>query len=151
MPEARWNRRLVLLVFSGISLGFGGATFHYAKGTSYLSNDPAACANCHIMQEQYDGWQKSSHHNVATCNDCHTPHDFLGKYMSKMSNGYHHSLAFTLQNFQEPIRIKPHNKKILLKNCLDCHSDFVHEILEPTADSMSQDCMKCHADVGHGR
>jgi cytochrome c nitrite reductase small subunit len=44
-------------------------------GTSYLSSDPAVCINCHIMQEQYDGWLHGSHHAVAVCNDCHLPHD----------------------------------------------------------------------------
>ena len=32
---------------------------YYAQGFSYLSDDPAACANCHIMREHYDGWQKA--------------------------------------------------------------------------------------------
>ena len=67
----------------GVLAGVGAYTFVYARGYAYLQNDPRACANCHVMQEQYDGWLHSSHRNVATCNDCHTPHDFLGKYMTK--------------------------------------------------------------------
>ena len=31
----------------GILAGIGVVTFVYAEGTSYLSTDPAACANCH--------------------------------------------------------------------------------------------------------
>ena len=72
----------------GLAVGIGVYTFVYAKGYSYMSNNPGNCANCHIMQEQYDGWQKSSHHTVATCNDCHTPHDTIGKYYTKASNGF---------------------------------------------------------------
>ena len=64
----------------GFVLGMGAFTFNYAEGTSYLSNDPAACVNCHIMRDQYDGWRKSTHHAAATCNDCHVPHDLVGKY-----------------------------------------------------------------------
>ena len=75
--------RLVLAVAVGSAIGIVGYTFVYAKGYSYLSNDPVACANCHIMNEQYDGWTRSSHHAVATCNDCHTPPDFIGKYTPK--------------------------------------------------------------------
>ena len=41
----------------GVLAGLGGYTFHYAAGTSYFSADSAACVNCHIMREQYDGWQ----------------------------------------------------------------------------------------------
>jgi formate-dependent nitrite reductase cytochrome c552 subunit len=35
------------------------------------TNDPAACANCHVVKDQYDGWLKSSHRAVAVCSDCH--------------------------------------------------------------------------------
>ncbi|HYP29673.1 MAG TPA: NapC/NirT family cytochrome c [Blastocatellia bacterium] len=65
--------RIVFGVAVGLAAGVGGYTFIYAKGYSYLTNDPAACANCHIMQDHYDGWIKSSHRSVAACNDCHTP------------------------------------------------------------------------------
>jgi cytochrome c nitrite reductase small subunit len=40
-----------------VVLGIGGYTFVYARRASGLTNDPAACANCHIMREQYDACQ----------------------------------------------------------------------------------------------
>ncbi len=58
-------------VLAGVVLGLGLYTFWYARGLSYFSSDPRACVNCHIMREQYDGWQKSSHSAFATCNACH--------------------------------------------------------------------------------
>src|SRR5262245_53335779 len=103
---------VVAVVALGLAAGLGGYTFWYARGSSYLSNDPATCANCHVMNEQFDAWAKGPHHAVATCNDCHTPHDFLGKWLTKASNGYHHSLAFTTGDFHEPIQIKAHNRAI---------------------------------------
>jgi cytochrome c nitrite reductase small subunit len=42
-------------VVPGLLVGLGLYTFVYAKGASYLTNDPAACVNCHVMNEQYDG------------------------------------------------------------------------------------------------
>ncbi|HSQ68820.1 MAG TPA: NapC/NirT family cytochrome c, partial [Steroidobacteraceae bacterium] len=96
----------ILAVLAGILLGIGGYTFLYAGGFSYLSSDPEACMNCHIMRPQFDSWQKGSHHAVAKCVDCHLPHDFVGKYLAKSENGYHHSKGFTLQDFHEPIMIK---------------------------------------------
>src|SRR5262245_39572166 len=87
----------------GVAIGLGAYTFQFAEGTAYLSNDPKGCANCHIMREHYDGWQKASHHTVATCNDCHVPHDLAGKYLAKAENGFWHSYGFTLENFPEPI------------------------------------------------
>jgi cytochrome c nitrite reductase small subunit len=79
----------------GIAVGVGVYTFAYARGWSYLTDDPAACANGHVMREQFDGWLKSSHRAVATCNHCHTPVNFIGKYATKASNGFWHSFFFT--------------------------------------------------------
>jgi len=53
------------LAAAGIAVGLGLFTFVYAKGWSYLTNDPKACANCHVMTEQYEGWLKASHRSVA--------------------------------------------------------------------------------------
>ena len=143
---------LLLCLLTGIGLGIGLFTFQYAEGLSYMSNDPEVCVNCHIMQPQYDSWQKSSHHDVATCVDCHLPHDFIGKYIAKAENGWHHSVAFTLQNFHEPIHIKPKNARILQNSCLHCHQELVHELAARTAttDPDAVQCVHCHQSVGHG-
>src|SRR5262249_56058583 len=106
---------------AGGLVGLGAYTFHYAEGGSYFSSDPKACVNCHIMRDEYDGWQKASHHAAATCNDCHTPHDFVGKYRTKARNGFWHSYYFTFQNFHEPIQISDRNPRILPPNCLASH------------------------------
>ena len=86
---------LLVGVALGLLIGLGGYTFIYSKGYSYLTNNPAACANCHVMRAQYDAWLKSSHRSAATCNDCHTPHNVLGKYAVKANNGFWHSFYFT--------------------------------------------------------
>jgi cytochrome c nitrite reductase small subunit len=102
------------------------------------------------MREQFDGWQKASHHAVATCNDCHVPHDFVGKYLTKLSNGYHHSRAFTLQDFHEPIRIRPVNSGVLNQNCVYCHAEVTSGIRRhATAAREPMDCVRCHGSVGH--
>ena len=151
---------LAISLLVGAFLGSGAFTFVSAHGTSYLSNDPAVCVNCHIMQDQYNGWLHGSHHAVATCNDCHLPHDNLvHKLFVKASNGYHHSKAFTLQNFEEPIRIKPGNAEVLEANCIHCHEDMIDEITAhgtlgvPTDPGQKADlygCVRCHQEVGHG-
>lgn len=142
---------LGLAVVLGVLAGVGGYTFEYAEGLSYFSTDPAACANCHIMQPQYDSWQKSSHHAVASCVDCHLPHTFFAKYIAKAENGYHHSKGFTFQDFHEPIMIKEKNAKILQANCIDCHQQMVHELVPAaTTGPEAVSCVHCHQDVGHG-
>ena len=141
---------LALAVLIGIAAGIGGYTFVYAQGFSYLSSDPQVCANCHIMQSQYDAWQKSGHHHVAVCNDCHLPHGFFSKYVAKAINGFNHGKAYTLQNFAEPIAIKPFNSRILQDNCVDCHRPLVNEMLAATGRGEAPNCMHCHQSEGHG-
>jgi len=142
---------ILLTVFLGTVAGVGMYTFDYAEGLSYFSPDPAACANCHIMQPQYDSWQKSGHHHVATCVDCHLPHTFVAKYWAKAANGYHHSKAFTFQDFHEPILIKEKNAEILQANCVECHQNMVHHLgLGSESSPEAVSCVHCHASVGHG-
>jgi len=139
----------VALAF-GLAAGVGGYTFVYARGGSYLTNDPAACANCHVMHEYYSGWLASSHRAVATCNDCHTPHDLLPKYATKASNGFWHSFAFTSGRFPEPLRIKPRNREIAEESCRGCHGDVVDAMDGPHGQERLS-CVRCHGAVGHPR
>lgn len=139
--------RFIIAALAGINLGLGIFTFHYGEGLSYLSAEPAACVNCHIMQPQFDSWQKASHHTSAVCVDCHLPHDFLGKWKAKAENGFWHSKGFTFQDFTEPIRIRARNRRTLLQNCLNCHSGLVHNIV---GDKQEIDCLHCHVSSGHG-
>jgi cytochrome c nitrite reductase small subunit len=135
----------------GSAAGIGLYTFRYAEGLSYFSTDPRACVNCHIMRPQYDGWLKSSHHDVAKCIDCHLPHDFVGKYLAKAENGYRHSKEFTAQTFAEPIAIKPRGREILQDNCVACHAGLIAETRSgPHGSSDAPACVHCHASAGHG-
>jgi cytochrome c nitrite reductase small subunit len=129
--------------------GLGAFTFGYGEGYAYLSNNPAACANCHVMQGHYDSWLKSSHKDVATCNDCHLSHHPIGKWVTKADNGFFHSLAFTTGGFPEPIAIKPRNSRVTQQACLHCHADFVHEMLPSKPGGDMLNCSTCHSDVGH--
>ena len=142
---------LALCAAGGALVGLGGYTFYYAEGGSYFSNDPRACVNCHVMREHYDGWQKASHHAVAACNGCHTPHNLVGKYLTKAENGFWHSKAFTLQDFHEPIRIRPRNAQVLNDACIHCHQDLVSEVLgHGGRGNETLRCVHCHPAVGHG-
>jgi len=135
----------------GIAVGVGAYTFVYARGWSYLTDNPAACANCHVMQEYYDGWIKSSHRSVAVCNDCHTPPGLVGKYMTKASNGFWHSFYFTTGSFHEPIGITARNLKVTEQACRKCHQEIVEAIEGPHDGSANLSCIRCHNTVGHPR
>jgi len=141
----------ILTVLIGTLLGLGAYTFYYAEGLSYMSNDPAVCTNCHIMNDELASYSKSGHHHVAVCNDCHLPHFLPSKLLAKARNGYNHSKAFTLQDFHEPILIGPKNAEILQENCVRCHENLVHDaILVPAGGAQeAQLCIHCHRNVGH--
>jgi cytochrome c nitrite reductase small subunit len=145
----RWY--LMPAVLIGILAGIGSYTFVYAKGAAYLTNDPAACANCHVMEEQYAGWTRSSHRSVAVCNDCHTPSGHVAKYVTKGINGFWHSLAFTSGWYPEHIRATPRNKRIAEASCQKCHSAMTAAIqtAHPTGETIA--CVRCHDSVGHLR
>jgi cytochrome c nitrite reductase small subunit len=172
------RQRYVLMavtVLVGTALGLGLFTFVYAKGASYLTTNPAACANCHVMAEHYAAWQRSSHRSAATCADCHMPHDFVGKYLAKSTNGFWHSLAFTTGRFPDPLQIKPANRAIAEQACRDCHQPIV-DAIDPISDdppampiaaqrptgarpqihdgavassANRESCIRCHTYVGH--
>ena len=140
---------LVIATAIGVLAGIGGFTFVYAKGGSYLTDDPAACVNCHIMREQFDGWIASSHRSVAVCNDCHTPHQVIPKYLTKAINGWNHSVAFTTDDFLEPIRITPRNLAVTESTCRTCHQDVVAAIDHQSTEQTRLRCIRCHSTVGH--
>lgn len=162
---------LLLAVVTGVAAGVGAYTFSYAKGLSYFGTDPKACVNCHIMEPEYTAWQKSSHHTVARCVDCHLPASFIPKYIAKAENGYRHGKLFTTQTFEEPITVKASGLRILQANCEHCHAALVHELVSMRGSTAAQSsgqaaarrrerpqdpldsgvpCIHCHWTVGHG-
>jgi cytochrome c nitrite reductase small subunit len=132
----------------GIAAAVGGYTFLYARGYSYLTNDPQACANCHVMQDHFGAWVKSSHRSAAVCNDCHTPPGFFPKYLTKAENGFRHSLAFTTGRFPEPVRITRRNRDVTERACRKCHGEIVAAIEGHDAGGRVS-CIRCHSTVGH--
>ena len=133
----------------GSLIGVGLFTFVYARGISYLGNDPASCVNCHVMERQYDAWMAGSHSNVATCNDCHAPHDnLLNKYLVKADNGFWHGLKFTTGWYPENIEIRDSNRAVTNEACLYCHAEFTSD-MRRTAGSAQVNCTRCHVNVGH--
>lgn len=135
----------------GVVAGLGAYTFIYAKGYSYLTNNPEACTNCHVMRAQYDAWLKSSHHSAATCNDCHTPHNLIGKYAVKANNGFWHSFYFTTGWYPDTIEITRFDHNVTEDACRRCHESITTAIdgNVPHGTARSVRCTRCHNSVGH--
>lgn len=142
---------VLLSILLGVLLGVGGYAFFYAKGYSYLLNNPAACANCHVMRQEFDAWVKSSHHSAATCNDCHTPHNLVGKYGVKAMNGFFHSFYFTTGRYPDNIQITNFDRKVTENACRNCHQNIIQAIDAENVHGRAQgiECTRCHYSVGH--
>lgn len=155
-PPERW--RLPVIISLGVLSGLGLLIFRISNASSYLSNDPQACINCHVMTTQYISWQKSSHARVATCNDCHVPHDniFL-TYSFKARDGIRHATMFTFRLEPQVIRIKEAGINVVQANCIRCHNMRVSStwLITVTGTSAShgqgQLCWNCHKETPHGK
>lgn len=137
---------------SGLVVGLGAYVAMLSNATSYLSDDPRACINCHIMTPQYVTWQHSSHANVTTCNDCHVPHDSaLVKYWFKAKDGGRHSALFTLRRERQVIQATDESRKVIQANCVRCHQPILRDLRTAVHSSTDRSCTDCHREVPHGR
>ncbi|MDO5510983.1 MAG: cytochrome c nitrite reductase small subunit [Weeksellaceae bacterium] len=155
-PSKKWEVPAVIVFAAFIGLGF--YTLHLSKATSYLSDDPQACINCHVMTPHYMTWNKSSHREVAHCNDCHVPQDnFVRKYAFKAKDGFWHSYVFTTRTEPQVIRTKGAAPQVIRDNCVRCHEDQVTDarldgfVATHHADRTDRLCWDCHKEVPHGR
>jgi cytochrome c nitrite reductase small subunit len=155
-PPPGW--RLPVAILSGILCGFALTAFFISNASSYISDDPEACINCHIMTPQYSTWFHSSHRENATCNDCHVPHEnAVRKYFFKASDGMRHATMFTLRQEPQVIKIKEAGVEVVQNNCIRCHSNTNHSvsIYEVTGKNTKLGkgmlCWDCHREVPHGR
>jgi cytochrome c nitrite reductase small subunit len=141
-----------------ILIGIIFYTGYVSNAVSYLSDDPKTCVNCHVMQSEFASWQHSSHREVATCNDCHVPHDNLfATYAFKTKDGLGHATAFTLRSEPQVIRMKEAGIRVVQENCKNCHlhTNSAVGLLSVTYDSSLHGegklCWSCHREVPHGR
>ena len=138
---------LVCLLLLGVPVGVGAFTFVYAKGFSYLSTDPRACVNCHVMNEQYDAWLKSGHRHAATCVECHLPHAGSGEVGGQGGprvpalGGVH---AAELQGADRDHGARSADGQ---ENCVRCHAELGSRLLA-TAGPAGERSTACTATPG---
>ncbi len=152
------KRFLVLYCLcGGIIAGLAVYIVYMSRAYSYAGDDPGACVNCHIMASSYQSWQRSSHANWATCNDCHVPHDNLvSKYAFKAKDGLYHAAVFTAGAEPDVIRPRDASYAVIMENCIRCHTElnteFVKTGMAKYADVKNgsvRACWDCHRDVPH--
>jgi cytochrome c nitrite reductase small subunit len=155
IPPLEW--RIPVIILLGAMAGLTMYGLIESKAISYLSDDPKACANCHVMTPQYTTWQNSSHREWASCNDCHIPQgNIIEKYVAKAQDGFFHSAIFMMRAEPEVIEMRAERDITVQNNCIRCHKD---QITDAKMSSMSDDhiknattknCWECHREVPHG-
>ncbi|NDV69465.1 cytochrome c nitrite reductase small subunit [Dysgonomonas sp. 25] len=154
---SRWI--VPIFVIGGIIAGLGGYTFYMSRAYSYLSDDPSACVNCHIMTPYYQSWNHSSHAQWATCNDCHVPHDnVISKYAFKAKDGLYHAAVFTVNGEPQVIRPREESYEVIMNNCIRCHLELNTEFVKTgmidycdTKEGKGKACWDCHTQVPHSK
>lgn len=143
-----------------IAVGYFVYVLDQSKALSYLSKDPKACINCHVMNTQYATWQHSSHKNVS-CIECHLPtENFVDTYVAKAKDGWNHSVAFTLNTYDNAMKISDDGAMRVQKNCISCHSKLVSTLVTNSDNNHNfkegevatgRKCWECHKSVPHGK
>lgn len=149
------------MVAVGIGL-LAGVVLAPPSGVSYLSDDPEACLNCHVMRPQYASWKASAHAEfvaapsspdaaaaAAVCNDCHTPAGLFRKASAKATSGLAHTLALATGRYEEPIRIRPESEAVAEGNCVRCHPAQAGSADHGGVSRAERECLECHGDAGH--
>ena len=143
-----------------VALVMGIRLMQESKATSYLSSDPKACINCHVMESYYASWYNSSHANHATCVDCHLPaKNYVDKYVSKARDGWNHSYAFTTNSYGKRMLISDDGARRVQENCIRCHAAHSGTIVKAGdayyatgSESLGErKCWDCHRLVPHGK
>ncbi|MDR0488635.1 MAG: cytochrome c nitrite reductase small subunit [Propionibacteriaceae bacterium] len=150
-PRLRRVLGIAAAALSGTAIGIAIFGIGYSGLPSYFGSNPETCAQCHVMQDHYDAWSRGSHANVATCNDCHLPHDnIIRQYGVKAEDGVLHALAFTTGSYPENIVIRDKSRAIANELCLNCH-DMMTFPMRYTVGVTGEDpqCTHCHSTIGH--
>lgn len=148
---------LPLFIVGGLIAGLGIYTVYMSRAYSYLSDDPAACINCHIMTPYYQSWNHSSHAQWATCNDCHVPHDnVVNQYAFKAKDGLYHAAVFTMRGEPQVIRPREESYGVIMNNCIRCHTQLNTEFVKTgmityceAKEGKGKACWDCHTQVPH--
>jgi cytochrome c nitrite reductase small subunit len=151
---SRWRTTAVFLI--AVITGLGLFMSKEAELVSYMSDDPMACVNCHVMTPVYNSWMNSSHREWASCNDCHVPHNnIFNQYYFKAKDGLFHASIFTLRAEPEVMFMREESENVVQNNCIRCHLQQVTQtkyngwIDDHSKNRTERHCWSCHQEVPH--
>jgi len=157
LSSRKW--KIFAIIVAGIICGLGGYSVYASRATSYLSDDPATCTNCHIMGPYYATWTHSSHSRNTTCNDCHVPQgNTVKKWFFKGMDGIRHATVFTMRGEHQVIQATDASASVIMDNCIRCHQQLNTEFVKTGKISYHQAmegagkaCWDCHREIPHGK
>lgn len=157
LPSKKSRWRKVAVFFIAVIVGLGAFMAKESEVVSYMSDNPQACVNCHVMTPVYNSWMHSSHRQWTTCNDCHVPHNnTLNKYYFKAKDGLFHATIFTLRKEPEVMFMREASEEVVQDNCIRCHIQNVTQtkydgyIEDHRENRTERKCWSCHQEVPHG-
>ena len=131
---------LVVLVLAvvGAYVSFG------PPGLFAKSNTPEFCAQCHVMEAEYENWFHNGGHRRLKCIDCHLPNDNIARHLSwKGYTGMWDAFVFYSGRVPETIQLSESGAVLLQENCRRCHEETVAKINE------DRNCWQCHRRLSH--
>ena len=138
-----------MCVCAGVVLGLAVVVARIARATSYLSDAPETCMNCHVMSDAYASWQRGSHARAAKCVDCHIPHSNpVAKLAFKAADGLRHSYVFTMGTQPQVLKLSKGAVPVVQANCLRCHAERFAMVRLPGVEERK--CWDCHNTI-HGK
>jgi cytochrome c nitrite reductase small subunit len=131
---------LLVLVLAGVGafVSFGPPGLYAKSGT------PEFCAQCHVMEGEYENWFHNAGHRRQKCIECHLPNDNAARHLAlKGMTGMWDSFVFYSGRVPETIQISKDGAAIVKENCIRCHEQMVSRINE------DRDCWQCHRRLSH--
>lgn len=152
-------KRAIVFILLGVLAGGGGLFLYLLRAHTYLTDDPAACVNCHIMAPYYATWFHGAHAQHATCNDCHVPHEnAVKKWVFKGMDGMRHIAVFLTRSEGQVLQANDKSATVIMNNCIRCHTQLNTEFVSTgRIDYMlaqvgeGKACWDCHRETGHGQ
>jgi cytochrome c nitrite reductase small subunit len=140
--KRKWWQIAGLLALVAIA---GGAFVNFGPPRLYAkSGTPEFCAQCHVMEVEYENWFHNGGHRRLKCIDCHLPNDNLPRHLAwKGVTGMWDSYVFFSGRVPDDIKLSEHGTTILQENCRRCHAETVARINE------DRNCWQCHRRLSH--
>jgi cytochrome c nitrite reductase small subunit len=129
---------VLLLAVVMVYVSFGPPGLFARSGT------PEFCAQCHVMEAEYENWFHSGGHRRLKCVDCHLPNDNMARHLTwKGYEGMWDAYVFYSGRVPETIRISESGVALVQENCRRCHEETVAKINE------DRNCWQCHRRLSH--